>query len=105
MAPTRRTIDWRRRLDGRGLQDLGQLEVPRLHNSYYQQLVLAPLGGAAVRELFEGRLGRDPSIAGLADAASPERLQETADTVAAGRQRGGLMVKGPSPIAAAGSRG
>jgi class 3 adenylate cyclase/tetratricopeptide (TPR) repeat protein len=45
-----------------------EFEAAWLRKSYYQQLALAPLGGAAVRELLESLLGRDASIAGLAGA-------------------------------------
>jgi len=35
--------------------------------SYYQQLPLSPLGADAIRELLDALLGKDPSIAGLAE--------------------------------------
>ena len=39
-----------------------------MQKSHYQQLALAPLGPAAVRELLADLLGDDPSTAGLAEA-------------------------------------
>ena len=38
-----------------------------MQKSWYRQLPLIPLGPEAIRELLDDLLGRDPSIAGLAD--------------------------------------
>jgi class 3 adenylate cyclase/tetratricopeptide (TPR) repeat protein len=45
-----------------------EFEAAWMRKSYYQQLALAPLSTQAVHQLLESLLGRDPSIAGLADA-------------------------------------
>jgi class 3 adenylate cyclase/tetratricopeptide (TPR) repeat protein len=39
-----------------------------MQKSYYHQIPLAPLGAAAIRELLDDLLGRDPSTVGLAEA-------------------------------------
>jgi predicted ATPase len=38
-----------------------------MQKSYYQQLPLLPLGSEAISELLQDLLGKDPSLAGLAD--------------------------------------
>jgi class 3 adenylate cyclase len=43
-----------------------EYRAPWMQRSYYQQLSLFPLGPAAIAELLDGLLGRDPSLAGLA---------------------------------------
>jgi class 3 adenylate cyclase/tetratricopeptide (TPR) repeat protein len=51
-----------------------QYHAAWMQKSYYQRLALAPLGPEATRELLEGLLGRDPSVAGLADAIHQRTL-------------------------------
>ena len=55
---------------GRGLLILNfrpEYRAEWMQKSYYRQIPLAPLGPAAVAELLADLLGRDPSLAGLAD--------------------------------------
>jgi class 3 adenylate cyclase len=50
-----------------------EYRAPWMQRSCYHQLSLRPLGAAAIAELLEGLLGRDPSLAGLG-----ERIRERA---------------------------
>jgi class 3 adenylate cyclase/tetratricopeptide (TPR) repeat protein len=45
-----------------------EYQAPWAGKSYYHQLPLSPLGPDAIRELLDALLGKDPSIAGLAEA-------------------------------------
>jgi class 3 adenylate cyclase/tetratricopeptide (TPR) repeat protein len=47
-----------------------EYRAPWMQRSYYQQLSLLPLGPRAIAELLDGLLGRDPSLAGLAERIS-----------------------------------
>jgi class 3 adenylate cyclase/tetratricopeptide (TPR) repeat protein len=66
-----------------------------MQRSYYQQLPLLPLGGAAIRELLDDLLGSHPSLEGLADsvhertAGNPFFIEEVVQSlVEAGSLRG-----------------
>src|SRR2546428_13694185 len=50
-----------------------EYRAPWMESACYQQLSLLPLGPAAIAELLDSLLGRDPSLAGLA-----ERIRERA---------------------------
>ncbi len=51
-----------------------EYQAPWMGKSYYHQLALAPLGPDAIRELVDALLGKDPSIAGLAEAIHARTL-------------------------------
>jgi class 3 adenylate cyclase/tetratricopeptide (TPR) repeat protein len=44
-----------------------EYRAPWMQRSYYHQLSLLPLGAAAIAELLDGLLGRDPSLTGLGE--------------------------------------
>src|SRR5439155_21490726 len=48
-----------------------EYRAPWMQKSHYRQLSLLPLGPAAIEQLLDSLLGRDPSLAGLA-----ERIRE-----------------------------
>ncbi len=50
-----------------------EYRAPWMQSAHYRQLSLLPLGPAAIAELLDSLLGRDPSLAGLA-----ERIRERA---------------------------
>src|SRR5207247_11185979 len=50
-----------------------EYRAPWMQRAHYRQLSLLPLGPAAIAELLDGLLGRDPSLASLA-----ERIRERA---------------------------
>ncbi|MGH7857036.1 MAG: ATP-binding protein, partial [Candidatus Binatia bacterium] len=67
-----------------------EYRAPWMQRSSYQQLSLLPLGPAAIAELLDGLLGRDPSLTGLAEriraraAGNPFFIEEVVQSLVEG---------------------